>query len=55
LEERAETDRMQGNYQEIAARSLQSFEEPEERLRQLDETRATAERDLATLEGAGNN
>jgi site-specific DNA recombinase len=44
-----ETDRMRSNYQEMAARSLITFDELEEKLGQLDETRATAERELAAL------
>jgi site-specific DNA recombinase len=50
LEKIAEADRMRSNYQEMTARSLITFEELEEKLGQLDETRATAERNLATLE-----
>ena len=42
---------MRGNYQEMAARGLITFEELEEKLEQLEETRATAERELAALEG----
>jgi site-specific DNA recombinase len=51
LQKIAETDRMRSNYQEMAARTLITFDELEEKLGQLDETRATAERNLATLQG----
>ena len=50
LEKIAEADRMRSNYQEMAARCLISFEELEEKLGQLNQTRATAERNLATLD-----
>ena len=50
LQKMAETDRMRSNYQEMAAKNLITLEELEEKLGQLDETRATAERNLVTLE-----
>jgi Recombinase zinc beta ribbon domain len=45
----AETDRKRARYQEMAARDLITFDELGARLAELDETRKTAERELAAL------
>ena len=49
VEKRVETDRMRSGYQDLAVKGLLTFEELEEKLRGLEETRKTAERELETL------
>ncbi len=51
LKKLADVGRMRSGYQEIAAKGLMTFEELEEKLRDLDETRKTAERELEALHG----
>ncbi len=51
LQRISEVDRMRGNYQEMAAKGLITFEELGDKLGQLQETRATAERELGALKG----
>ncbi len=51
LQKISEVGRMRGNYQEVAAKGLIRFEELEEKLGQLEETRAAAERELEVLKG----
>jgi site-specific DNA recombinase len=45
----AAADRMRSGYQDLAAKGLMTFEELEEKLRGLEETRKTAERELEAL------
>ncbi len=49
LKKLADVGRMRSGYQEIAAKGLMTFEELEEKLRGLKETRKTAERELEAL------
>lgn len=49
LEKLAEVSRMRSGYQEMAAKGLITFEELEEKLQDLEETRNTAERELEML------
>jgi site-specific DNA recombinase len=51
LEKLAEVGRMRSSYQEMAAKGLITFEELEDKLLGLEETRKTAERELQTLRG----
>ena len=51
LQKITEADRMRDNYQEMAARGLITFEELGQKLGKLEESRATAKRELAMLEG----
>ena len=51
LQRISEVDRMRGNYQEMAAKGLITFEELGDKLGQLQETRTTAERELGALKG----
>jgi chromosome segregation ATPase len=51
LEKLSEVTRMRGSYQEMAAKGLITFEELEEKLLSLEETRRTAERELQALRG----
>jgi hypothetical protein len=44
-----EADRMRSGYQELAAKGLMTFDELGERLRQLEATKKTAERELTNL------
>ena len=45
----AESERMRGGYQELAAKGLMTLEELGEKLAELEATKRTAERELATL------
>ncbi len=49
IEKLTEVSRMRGSYQEMAAKGLITFEELEEKLLGLEETRKTAERELQSL------
>jgi len=51
LEQIAETERMRGGYQELAAKGLMSFDELGAKLAELEETRKAAERELEALNG----
>jgi hypothetical protein len=46
-----EAERMRSGYQDLAARGLLTYEELEEKLAALEETRATAQRELEALRG----
>jgi hypothetical protein len=48
-EKLVEVDRLRGGYQDLAAKGLMTFEELEEKLRELEETRKIAERELEAL------
>jgi site-specific DNA recombinase len=48
-EKLVEVDRLRSGYQDLAAKGLMTFEELEEKLRGLEETRKTAERELEAL------
>ena len=49
LEKLAEVSRMRSGYQEMAAKGLITFEELEEKLQSLEDTRETAEREMEVL------
>ncbi len=51
LDKLAEVGRMRGSYQDMAAKGLITFEELEQKLLGLEETRKTAERELQSLRG----
>ena len=48
-EKLAEADQMRCGYQDLVAKGLMTFEELEEKLRELEETRKSAERELEAL------
>ena len=48
-EKLAETERMRGGYQDLAAKELMTYQELEEKLRRLEENRKTAEHELEKL------